>query len=448
MRLLTVTFIVVFAASTTSAQRLAGKAPAATPERTTYSIEYRVRIVERNPAVAHVQWKLAGIDEIRRIRLNLRGDRFYGFSGTGTFEQRGHDLIWVPGNPYAHLEYKVRLHSRRGPSKGFDSYSSPDWAITRAQALFPTTHVTFETKIEREPRSRSRIIFRLPRGWRAYTAMEELSPGVFRPDHRGQRLDRPSGWIALGHLDAADRTIAGIRVVVAKAPGSRFDIDGLLDFFGRTISRLAEIVGSRPARLLVVSGPDPMWHGGLSGENSFYLHGDRPLRTPDRTSPPLHELFHLLARFHPAPDAHWVSEGLAEFYSLELQRRVGLVDEVEYRRGLRFFAKYGRWHVNLTAQRDNAATNNSAPLVIQAMERAIRRATDGQRSLDDVVHKISETRGPLTTAEFLRVVNTVAGRNFTPFFQKHVYAGEPPQGFRLPLPADQPRHPSNAMQVH
>ena len=55
-----------------------------------------------------------------------------------------------------------------------------------------------------------------------------------------------------------------------------------------------------------------MWHGGISGENSFYMHGSRPLRTPDKTSPYLHELFHVLQPFRPAGDADWLMEGLAE----------------------------------------------------------------------------------------------------------------------------------------
>jgi hypothetical protein len=169
-----------------------------------------------------------------------------------------------------------------------------------------------------------------------------------------------------------------------------------------------------------------MWRGGLSGENSFYLHGDRPLRTPDRTSPPLHELFHVLATFRPGADAHWISEGLAEFYSLELQRRVGVLDEPNFQRGLRLFKEYGLWHVDLTAEHGGGATNNSAPLVMYAIDRSIRRLTEGSKSIDDVVREVSGRTQKLSTAAFLHAVNTVSGRNFTSFFQRHVYAGEPP----------------------
>lgn len=412
-------------------------------DRTTYSIQYRVRINEKNPTVARVRWNLTGIDEIRKIRLTLRGDHFFDFSGSGTLERQGSNLLWTPASPYAHLEYRVRLRSRRSPTEGFDSYASSDWVITRAQALFPATHVTFETDVEREPRSRSRIVFDLPPGWRSYTAMEEISPGVFRPEDRRRRLSRPAGWIGLGRLDVLERTITGVRVIVAKAPGSRSNSQEVLDLYDRSLPHLKEILPFRPPRILIAIGPDPMWRGGLSGEASFFLHGDRPIRTPDHTSPFLHELFHLFARFHPQSDAHWISEGLAEFYSLELQRRASLLDEAAFGRGLRYFAKYGFWRVDLTAQRDNAATNNSAPLVMQAIDQEIRRRTRGRRSLDDAVREMAGRSEPVSTAGFLRAVNKVTGRDFTPFFQRHVYAGEPPPPFGVPRSSRTEPHARN-----
>jgi predicted metalloprotease with PDZ domain len=123
----------------------------------------------------------------------------------------------------------------------------------------------------------------------------------------------------------------------------------------------------------------------------------------------------------------WVTEGLPEYYSLALQLRSGLIRERDFERGLRLFERYGDWHVNLTDGANLAATNNSAPLVVYAIDRAIRQDTDGVRSLDDVVSQLAEQKGKLSTASFLRAVNAVSGRNFTSFFRRHVYAGIPPK---------------------
>src|SRR5262249_9787757 len=82
--------------------------------------------------------------------------------------------------------------------------------------------------------------------------------------------------------------------------------------------------------------------------------------------------------------------------------------------------------IDLTTTRVPAAFNNSAPLVMYWIDHEIRRATGGQRSLDDAVRTLAREQGTLTTASFLRAVNQVAGRDFTPLFRRHVYRGEPP----------------------
>jgi hypothetical protein len=50
--------------------------------------------------------------------------------------------------------------------------------------------------------------------------------------------------------------------------------------------------------------------------------------------------------FKPAADADWFVEGLAEFYSLELQRRAGLLDARAFERGLRLFERFLRMHID------------------------------------------------------------------------------------------------------
>jgi len=202
-------------------------------------------------------------------------------------------------------------------------------------------------------------------------------------------------------------------------------LDRILDLLDRALPLMHALLGAR-SRLLIVIGADPMWRGGLSGEDSFYMHGDRPLQTPDRTSPYLHELFHVTAPFRPAWDAHWLTEGLAEYYSIELQRRIGMLDDHRYAQALRFFARYGVWGRDFTRDQSRAIHNNSAPLVLYALDRRIRRDTDGAQSLDDVVHALAQEGGVVTTARFLGTVRRVTGKNFGAFLRRHVYQGELP----------------------
>lgn len=406
---------------------LAGGAGAAVSEPTpTFSVDYVVRISRRDPTKAHVQWLLAGIDEIRSFRLVFRDDRATGVAGSGRLAWRGRTLMWTPGGPYAHLRYTVTIDKARPPAGHFDSHASADWIATRALYLFPEINVAFREGTE-HARSRARLVFQLPRGWRAATALAPLEgDDTFRVDEPGKRFDRPRGWFLLGHITRERRRIGGMEVTVASVPGSGLDGKRLLRMYARTVPHLVDVLGQPPERLLIVSAPDPMWHGGLSGEDSFFVNGHIPLRSADKTSTYLHELFHVWQPFRPGPDARWVSEGLAEYYSLVLQQRAGRLSDPSFARGIALFARFGHWGIDLTHTRDPAALNNSAPLVMHRLDQGIRRASGGQRSLDDAVRTLAHAGGQVTTASFVRAVNRAAGRDLAELFTRHVTRGETP----------------------
>jgi hypothetical protein len=200
----------------------------------------------------------------------------------------------------------------------------------------------------------------------------------------------------------------------------------LFRFYEQTIPLLAPLLGSPPARLLVVSAPDPMWRGGISGEGSFYVNGRIAVRSRDRTSTYLHELIHVWQPFRPEGDGRWISEGLAEYYSLVIQRRAGMLSAAGFARGIELFARHGRWDIDLSRTHDAAALNNSAPLVLHWLDTEIARATDGAKSLDDAVRRLAADSRELTTASFLRAVNRTAGKDFTPWFRRYVFRGRRP----------------------
>src|SRR6185369_5332351 len=151
-----------------------------------------------------------------------------------------------------------------------------------------------------------------PSGWKSIATGERLDTNVFTVDEPGKRMARPRGWFLLGDLASDTRHVAGMAVTVATAPGSTLDVQRLFRFYERTVPLLAPILGPPPSQLLIVSAPDPMWHGGISGEGSFYVSSRLPVRSRDRTSTYLHELVHVWQPFRPEGDGRWVSEGLAE----------------------------------------------------------------------------------------------------------------------------------------
>ncbi|HVO25332.1 MAG TPA: hypothetical protein VMW56_17055 [Candidatus Margulisiibacteriota bacterium] len=392
----------------------------------TFSIDYIVTISAQHPHIVSVRWELSGIEEVKHLRLHFAAERLDRFQGTGTLEPISGGLRWVPGGPYAHLTYRAHIDHGRGPHQRYDSYAGADWVVTRARDLFPRIAINCEPGREAGVKSRARLIFRLPSGWHSAAPLARLAADTYQLNEPGRMLDRPRGWFALGKVTIDHQEIAGTMVQVARAPGSSLPPQEIFHFLDSTLPALKKLLNAAPETILMVSAPDPMWHGGISGYQSFFIHAARPLRTPDKTSPYLHELFHVLQPYKPAADADWIEEGLAEFYSLELQRRAGLIDAAAYTRALGYFARYGLWNVDLTQQQDNAATNNSAPLVMYALDQRIQHATAGKARLDDVVTRLATRGGEVDTGRFLRTVNAVSGKKFTKFFDRHVVQGIPP----------------------
>lgn len=405
---------------------LAPTLAADTATKSTYSIDYVVRISKQNPSVAEVRWELAGIDEIREIRLGTARGEFSDLRASGQLEIGPDGARWQPGAPYGHLTYRARIAHVRGQHQRYDSYSTADWIVTRARRIFPSIAVDYHARPGPLPKSRARLIFRLPAGWRSATIFEPAGDNAYRLEDVDATLCRPRGWFALGSIAVSQQEIADLMIRVALVPGSKLRAGALFELLGTTLPAMKRMLSPRAQTVLVVSAPDPMWHGGISGQASLFMHGDRPLRTPDKTSPYLHELFHVLQPYTPAPDADWIEEGLAEYYSLELQRRAGAIDAEAFTRALGYFRRFGLWNVPLTEQHDNAATNNSAPLVMYALDQRIQQATAGKHRLDDVVAALVKNTATVDTARFRATVAAVAGRTLAKFFERHVHQGIPP----------------------
>jgi hypothetical protein len=405
----------------------AARGRAAEPPTPTYRVDWIVRVDAGDPAHAHVTWRFAGIDEIASFRVVFRDTRARDVQGTGTLAWDGPTLRWTPGGPYAHLDYVIAIDRHRPPGGArYDSRADAGWIATRARHLFPEVNVVFRSGTA-EARSEARLLFELPAGWQSVAIGAPLGPHAFRVDEPGKRLDRPRGWFLLGRdLHIERGTIAGSDITVACAPGSRLDVARLWRFWSHTAPLLVPLLGPPPERLLMVSAPDPMWRGGISGEDSFFVNGRIPTRSPDETSTYLHELVHVWKPFRVAADARWFSEGLAEYASLLLQYRAGLLDDARFAHGLQLFADQGVWGQDLTQTRAPAAMDDSAPLVVAALDLELQRATDGRARLDDLVRGLAGARGTLTTAHVQAAASRVAGRDLSTFFRRHVLHGEAP----------------------
>jgi hypothetical protein len=188
----------------------------------------------------------------------------------------------------------------------------------------------------------------------------------------------------------------------------RLDILALLNW---SLPELARVVPELPPRITIVSADDPMWRGGLSAPASLYIHAARPLLSENGTSTLLHEIMHIVLDFETDHDHDWIVEGLAEFYSLELLRRSGTISPNRYERARKAQKDWSKSSDQLCGGPSSGAMTARAVSVFDALDREIRRRTEGGRSLDDMVTAVLMTEDTVDVDMLDRFAREIIGEN-------------------------------------
>jgi hypothetical protein len=351
---------------------------------------------------------------LRSLRFRIDPARHRDFSGPGIVSREPETLEWQPPAGEGTLRYVFAIDDLRD-ERSYDARCGEDWALFRGDDLVPPARV----RALRGAKSRARLRLRLPEGWSAAAPYARSAGGIFLVDHPERRFDRPVGWIAAGRrMGVVRERVAGVHVAVAGPVGHGLRRLDLLAFLRWTLPELREILGPLPERLLVVGAGDPMWRGGLSGPNSFFIHADRPLLSNDGTSPVLHELVHTALGLRGGPGGDWIVEGLAEHYSIELLERSRTVSHRRAERTRDALAARGRHVQGIEADRAAGAEVARAASVLAALDRELRAGSQDARSLDDVVRDLVARREPLTTERLRAAAERVHGAPLAAFFRR------------------------------
>ena len=370
-----------------------------------YEIIYRV---SPQPAGAAVTVELElrqSRSLLRQVRFRAPENRFSGFSGDGAVERDGETLVWSPPERGGKLSWQVRVPHRRN-GKGYDAWLGENWGLFRAEDIIPSA----ATRTLKASQSATRLYFDLPSGWSVVTQYAE-EDGEFSVSHDRRRFKQPKGWIVMGDLGVRRDEIAGVDVVVAGPVDNgvrRLDMLALLNW---SLPELARVVPELPPRITIVSANDPMWRGGLSAPASLYIHAARPLLSENGTSTLLHEIMHVVLDFETDHDHDWIVEGLAEFYGLELLRRSGTISPGRYDRARRAQKDWSKSSEQLCGGPSSGAMTARAVSVFIALDREIRRNTEGASSLDDVMTSVLTTQDSVDVDALDRFVREIIGKN-------------------------------------
>jgi predicted metalloprotease with PDZ domain len=358
--------------------------------RSEYGVDYTVQFLPQS-GQAQVTIKLTpGEVGARRLRLTMPEDRYTAVSGDGEVVRKGAMVTWTPlRDKPSKLRYRYRIdHQRR--DGGYDARITDDWVIVRGDDLVPSARVSASKGAD----SRVRLRFVLPKGWSNVDtpflrSRDGKSFVVVNPE---RRFDRPIGWIIAGAVGTRREFLGDTEISVAGPKGDVIRRNDMLAFFNNLVPEFERAFGKLPPKLLIVSAGDPMWRGGLSGPRSLFLHADRPLISENGTSTLTHELTHVITRIRGADGDDWIAEGLAEFYSIELLRRAGLLSPARADKAQEWMARHGRGIKSLSANRSHGPRTARAVQLFRELDAEIRKRSKNKHSLDDVVRALIPLR--------------------------------------------------------
>lgn len=368
-----------------------------------YDVDYRVAFLPEDGVAAVTIATRPGDGRLVSLDLNMPSARYSAVEGDGEITRRGARVLWQVPEAGGELRFRYRIDKRRR-NGGFDARLTPNWTIVRGDHLIPSATVRATAGAS----SRATLRFDLPEGWSVEAPWALAGePGHYRVYNPERAFDRPTGWMIAGELGIRREILDGFEIAVAAPRGEPVRRNEILAMIHVAFPEMKAAFGEMPEKVVIVSAGDPMWRGGLSGPQSLYMHADRPLISENGTSTLVHELVHLITRIQGTHE-HWIAEGTAEYYSLVLLRRSGLISESRFQRGLDWMANHGRNVRTLRGVRSHGPVTARAVTLFAALDTEIQQATEGERTLDDVMRLLMEVRQP-TMEDLEAAVEQVMG---------------------------------------
>lgn len=372
-------------------------------------LDYHVRLLPQSDQ-AEVRLTLAKGEAVRSLDFDLGdGSHYSDFKADGQWQltpgkqARG---VWRPTGDKASLTYRVSVsHGRKGGS--FDTRMTPSWALLRGEDLVPPAKLDQQDGVELV----SRLQFELPGGWQSVeTAWPRIGKYKFRIDNPSRLFDRPTGWMLAGHLGSRRTRLGETEVTVASPQGQgmrRMDVLTLLTFVWPQVQA---VYPRHPKKLLIVGANDPMWRGSLGAHESIYMNTRLPLVSESGSSALVRELAQVFGRINDAQRSDWISEGLAEYYAIELVRRAGGMSDERYQALQVKLARDSQKVTTLRGAQISPAQLSKAVMVLQELDREIRLKTRNKRSLDDVLRGAMHL-GTVDTKAFVQLAESILGES-------------------------------------
>ncbi len=431
-------------------------------------VRYAIRVDSSNLSAFAVEMNIRNATDTFRLAMSAHPEyddkywryledlRIEGRNGSATIT-RIDSAVWrvrAPGGE-ATLRYRIQLPpTAEGERAAWKPFLSPTGGLIGGPHSF--MYIVGATLIP------SHVTVSLPNSWEIATGLMPTSdPRTFFAPTFDNLVEGP---IFAGRFKSWHFAIDGVphRIVYWPAPNAAsFDTIRFVDGVRRMTEQAVAVFGRPPWREYTFIFQDNAW-GGLEHANSVTLGASSAAlaRDPLASLPEAaHEFFHAwnLMRIRPAEyrtvdyrvqpptSSLWFSEGLTIFYADLVTRRAGLPTSDSTRTqhltnliarylSMPGLARYSAERVSQVAYNaeagalgDYAASAHLQGEVIGAMlDFIVRDASDGRRSMDDVMRLMLERFGGtqgFVGRDVERVVEDVCGCDVTPFFDAHVRSG-------------------------
>ncbi len=373
-----------------------------------YKLHYTV-VLQPEKDRARVTIDINPGEYLRHIQFQLRPSYDNIKTNGGSYQEKNGRAHWDLPDGKARLSLDVRITRERGDAGRFDARMTRDWAIFRGDNIIPPVY----TEEKPGAYAEATLEFKLPDGWSIETGWPRIRGNRFRIDNPERLFDRPIGWMIAGKLGTRRTQVGETQIVVSAPQGEHVRRMDILTFLTFVWPQMQKAFAHSPPKLLIVGAGDPMWRGGLSGPNSFYLHADRPLVSENGTSPLVHELVHMVTRISGYEgdkiSDDWFAEGMAEFYSFELIYRAGAMTRD---RRQQILARLDRWGEDITwlrQPRSSGPVTARAVVLLDELDQELRAASNNKRTLDDLVRLLMPKRR-VSLDDIREAAETLLGR--------------------------------------
>jgi hypothetical protein len=359
-------------------------APAAVAA-TRYDVDYSVAFLPKEGVAAITITLDPGDGRATRLDFAMDEARYLDVRGDGEVERADGRVVWTPPKQGGELRYRYRIDHER-PGGGFDALMTKDWVIVRGDDLVPSAVV----RATKGADSRARLKFELPPGWTNVDTPYVLNRArdAFVVVNPSRSFDRPVGWIIAGDVGTRREWIEDMEVSIAGPKGEDVRRNDLLAFINATAPEMKLAFNTLPPKILILGAGEPMWRGGLSGPRSLFLHAARPTISENGTSTLMHELTHVITRIRGAKGDDWIAEGLAEFYSITLLHRAGLLSDTRHQRAFAWMKRHGKNVKRLRSSYSRGERTARAVTLFAALDAEIRSTSANRFDIDNLTQAL------------------------------------------------------------